>query len=230
MGARVVGLDGCRDGWIAAVVGGGQLVVEFRATARAALDACANAAVFVFDIPIGLSKDGRRKADAEARTFSKRPSSVFSPPPRAALAAGSYEEAKAIAKRERADGLSLNKQAYSLFDKIREVNEFVGDGRVYEAHPEVSFAAMNGGPLASGKKTWNGLMQRRALLAARGLVIPEAPGELGEAGERGAPDDIADAVACAWTAARIARGEARPLPDPPEGIKCGPPRGTAIWY
>ena len=230
MGARVVGLDGCKGGWIAAVVDGGRLVaVEFRASARAALDACADAAVLAFDIPIGLSLDGRRKADIEAKDcLGKHGNRVFYAPIRAALDARTLDDAHDASKR--ITGSAIQPTSAALLPKIREVDEFAGDARVYEAHPEVSFAAMNGGPLASRKKMWNGLMQRLALLAARGLAIPEAPDALGEAGERGAPDDIADAVACAWTAARIARGEARSLPDPPERIKCGPPRGTAIWY
>ena len=179
MGALAVGLDGCRDGWIAAVVDGGRLVaVEFRATARAALDACANAAVFAFDIPIGLSEDGRRAADKEARKLLGRgANSVFPAPIRGVLGIRAedfptrnraYAEARRLTEEATAlagDKHSLQAQSFGLLPKIREVDEFAGDARVYEAHPEVSFAAMNGGPLASRKKTWNGLMQRLALLA-----------------------------------------------------------------
>ena len=67
-------------------------------------------------------------------------------------------------------------------------------------------------------------MQRRALLFAAGLAIPDL---VGEASRRAAADDIVDAVACAWTAARITRCEACSLPDPPQRIDG---REVAIWY
>jgi len=40
-------------------------------------------------------------------------------------------------------------------------------------------------------------------------------------------DDLLDALACAAIAARIHRGLARPVPDPPERDACGLP--MAIW-
>ena len=228
MGALTVGLDGCKGGWIAAVAQDGRLIdVKFLAPACAALDAWPDAAVFAFDIPIGFSADGRRAADVEARKFlGKRAGNrMFYAPIRAAVEARNLEEAHEASKR--ITGSAIQPPSAALLPKIRQVAGIAGDKRVYEAHPEVSFAAMAGRPLASRKKTWNGLTQRRALLAARGLAISDA---LGEAGERGAPDDIADAAACAWTAARIARGEARSLPGQPQPLAGGPPRGAAIWY
>ena len=242
MGALTVGLDGCKGGWIAAVAQGGRLIdVKFLAPACAALDAWPDAAVFAFDIPIGLSADGRRAADVEARKFlgKRAGTTVFYAPIRDVLGIRAedfktYKLAYAKARKlteevtERAGSKhGLPAQSFGLLPKIREVDKFAGDKRVYEAHPEVSFAAMAGCPLTSSKKARDGSMRRRALLAARGLVIP---GALGEAGECGAPDDIADAVACAWTAARIARGEARSLPGSPQPLAGGPPRGAAIWY
>ena len=54
-------------------------------------------------------------------------------------------------------------------------------------------------------------MARRALLAGVGISLP---GNLAAAGAA-APDDILDAAAVAWSADRIARGQASSLPDPP---------------
>nr|WP_246594095.1 DUF429 domain-containing protein [Streptomyces auratus] len=56
------------------------------------------------------------------------------------------------------------------------------------------------------------------------MVLPD---DLGDAG-RTPPDDVLDAAAAAWTADRIARGRARPLPNPPERTAGGCP--VAIWY
>ena len=231
-----VGLDGCRTGWIAAVVRDGRLIaVEYRESARTAIEAYPDAEAFAFDIPIGLSSDGKRDADGQAREFlGERASSVFSSPLLSVLdvdvsAFATHREAYAEARRvsERASGgrQSISSQSFMLVPKIREVDALAAtDRRIHEAHPEVSFAMLAGGRALPSKKTWDGLMQRRALLSAAGLAIPDL---VDEASRRGAADDIVDAVACAWTAARIASGEARSLPDPPQRLDG---REVAIWY
>ena len=231
-----VGLDGCRTGWIAAVVRDGRLIaVEYARCARAAIEAYPDAEAFAFDIPIWLSSDGKRDADVQAREFlGERANSVFWSPLRAVLdvdatAYATHREAYAEARRvsERASGgrQSISSQSFMLVPKIREVDTLAAvDARIHEAHPEVSFAALSGGASLPSKKTWDGLMQRRALLSAAGLAIPDL---VDEASRRGAADDIVDAVACAWTAARIARGEACSLPDPPQRLDG---REVAIWY
>jgi len=72
------------------------------------------------------------------------------------------------------------------------------------------------------KRTWNGLMERRRVLAGAGIEVPAAL----PAGTAAA-DDVLDAAAVAWTAARKARGEARTLPDDPPWHDGRP---VAIWY
>jgi predicted RNase H-like nuclease len=90
---------------------------------------------------------------------------------------------------------------------------------------EISFAELNGGrPVAAGKKTWNGQMTRRALLAAAGIRLPD---DLADAGAV-PPDDILDAAAVAWSARRIGSGQASSLPRPPQSGGTGLP--IAIWY
>ena len=230
----VVGLDGCRDGWIAAVVEDGRLDrIELRPSARAALDAYEDASVFAFDIPIGLSQDGARDADAAARAFlGSRATSVFNAPPREVLdirvgyaGTTTHREAYRLANEatKRISGQGLASQSFALFAKIRDVRAVADDPRVYEAHPEVTFTELADGRPLARKTSWDGLMQRRGLLAAHGLAIPDL---VGEASAKGAADDIVDAVACAWTAGRVAAGEARSLPDPPQRIDG---REVAIW-
>jgi predicted RNase H-like nuclease len=58
-----------------------------------------------------------------------------------------------------------------------------------------------------------------------GIVVPV---DLGPAGRVAGVDDVLDAAVAAWSAQRIARGEARCLPDPPERDAEG--RSVAIWY
>ena len=219
--ATAVGLDGCPTGWIAAVLEDGRLApVQYWESARAALEAHAAAEAFAFDIPIGLSPDGKRAADVHARTFlGERANSVFWAPLGAVLdveanAFPNHRKAYAEARRasERASGgrQSLSSQSFAPVPKIRDVGGTAAeDDRVFEAHPEVSFASLAGGRPLPSKKTWDGLMQRRALLTVAGLAIPDL---VGEASRRCGADDVVDAVACAWTAERI------------DG------RDVAIWY
>ena len=52
------------------------------------------------------------------------------------------------------------------------------DERVREVHPEVSFHALAGRPLAASQAAGNGQTERRALLAGVGIRIPDALGEV----------------------------------------------------
>ncbi len=71
----------------------------------------------------------------------------------------------------------------------------------------MSFATLAGTHLQHPKRTWNGLMERRRLLAAAGIELPaDLPGC-----DAGA-DDVLDAAAVAWTAARKARGRGADAP------------------
>jgi len=87
--------------------------------------------------------------------------------------------------------------------------------RVFECHPEVAFCLMNGRePLHEPKKRPAGLDLRRALLVAQGYseaFLRSAALRPAHAG----PDDFLDACACAWTAARIFKGEAIRFPETP---------------
>ncbi len=184
-------------------------------------------AVVGLDIPIGLSETGPRAADLAARAaLGPRASSVFLTPVRQALTAPDHATAVLVSRAVTGAGVSI--QAYGLAAKILEVDTWVrgaGAGALFvEVHPEVSFAAMDGGrPLAARKKSWAGAVRRRALLAAHGVVLPD---ELGAAGSA-AVDDVLDAAAVAWTALRVATGRARRLPEVPEITPDG--REAAIW-
>jgi predicted RNase H-like nuclease len=84
------------------------------------------------------------------------------------------------------------------------------DPRLYEVHPEVSFRAMNDGePLAHRKKSAGGALERLRLLQRHGIHLPR----LSQAVATVPLDDVLDAAAAAWSALRIARGEARTLPE-----------------
>ncbi|MGH9187738.1 MAG: DUF429 domain-containing protein [Acidimicrobiales bacterium] len=210
--ARVAGVDGCRGGWVAAVVparGRGRSEVFVVARLAEVLDL--DLAVLAVDMPIGLPHRDRRACDAEARRrIGPRRSSVFPAPVRAALAAwvegASYGDT--VAASRAASGRGLSRQAFNLLGKIAEVDELVTrtTGRLVEAHPEASFAAMAGATLAHAKRTPAGAEQRRSLVSE---VFPDAPARVRGA----APDDLLDAYAAAWTARRVGAGTAVALGD-----------------
>jgi predicted RNase H-like nuclease len=165
------------------------------------------------DMPIGLSADGLRQADAEARRFiGPRRSSVFPPPPRDLLEAPhDYTGLNALAKSIRA---GLSRQTFNIIPKMRELDAAITPAlqrRLRESHPEVSFCALQGECLRFNKRRREGRANRRELLASvYGPSVQDwkPPGA--------AMDDLYDAAVLAWTASRVARGEARSLPVVPE--------------
>ncbi|MBV1853184.1 DUF429 domain-containing protein [Catellatospora tritici] len=228
MTVRVLGVDACKAGWVGILLHGEQVSACFGVTIAelvAVAEAAGPVAVVGIDIPVGLPDRGRRAADVLARTQAgPRWASIFMTPVRTALEAEGHAEAIRRNREVAAEGVSA--QAYGLRSKILDVDSWVrGQGRrVVEVHPELSFAAMAGGPLASGKTTWAGSEQRRALLAGAGLNLV---GELGPAGQLARVDDVLDAAAAAWSARRVADGVAVCVPAEPEFFSDGLP--AAIW-
>jgi predicted RNase H-like nuclease len=227
-GRPVLGVDACAAGWVGVALTGRTV----RAVAHAEIGGLVAMAVadgplaaIAIDIPIGLADSGTRQADLLARRAAgSRRASVFVTPARASLLAGTYAEALAVSRALTGAGISV--QSYRLRDKILQVDCWRERApcQVVEAHPELSFAAMAGAPLADGKATWAGAVRRRQLLAAHGIDLA---GDLGLSGLRVGVDDVLDAAAVAWTATRVADGTARRLPAEAErfsdGVDC------AIW-
>ena len=191
-------------------------------------------AVAAIDIPIGLTARGPRACDVAARRLLGRPraSSVFPAPIRPALSALTRAAASRITAR--LDGRGVGTQAWNLYARIREVDVALRtDARlralVYESHPEISFRAIHDGrTITSGKKTGSGRRQRERLVErhfGRGCVgrirrlLPRA---------EVATDDILDAFAVLWTAARIHAGIATALPAVPACDPCGLPMRIVI--
>ncbi len=175
--------------------------------------------ILVVDVPIGLperASPGGRAADRAARKLlpKERKSSVFPTPSRQALGAESFEEARRLNAPA-----GLNRQTYALFPVLREVDRAMRpelQERVYEGHPELSFLHLAGPALVrTSKRDRRGLLRRNEVLAeafgpawqALFLEVPLPPAK---------KRDLVDAGALLWTAQRIARGEARYVPEPPD--------------
>jgi predicted RNase H-like nuclease len=123
------------------------------------------------------------------------------------LAATSYDEA---CRRSRAaQGKALSLQTWHITDRIRDLDSAL-DGRtdaVTECHPEVSFTFLAGVPLPP-KRSAEGRDARRSALST--WVDIEAALMTAPRGPR--PDDLLDALVCAWSAMRMVDGDAVRLP------------------
>ena len=231
----VLGVDGCRGGWVGIVLTADDAVHGvFGATVGelvAAAGATAGPPVVVgVDMPLHLSSTGWRPCDAAVRAhLGPKRSSVFPVPPAPALAVDDYAAACAVSRR--LTGKAFSMQLWMLRPKVLELAAWwSGEGGsidVREVHPETSFSLMAGAPILAGKSTPEGRAARRTALAAHGLVVDDR--DLAVPG-RTRPDDVLDAAAVAWSARRIAAGAARCFPDPPVVLDGdGPTRVQAVW-
>jgi predicted RNase H-like nuclease len=195
---------------------------------HALAEACEGLSILAVDMPIGFVDVPRppRACEAEARKLLPgKASSVFPTPCRAALACTTHAEANATSKKL---GIGINQQTFHLFPKMREVDALLRGNRklkrvVFEAHPELAFARMNGGkPVLSKKRQPEGYAERLKLLARHGFrtKIERLSGA--------ARDDILDAIAVCRTATLIASGQARRLGPARQRDSCGLPMN--IWF
>lgn len=231
----LLGVDGCPGGWFAvrgATDGQPETGTVYRTFAEL-LAAAPSGAIVAVDIPIGLRDAGARLCDVEARRMLApgRSSSVFPAPLRSTLAAETHSEASAL--RRAAEGKGMSIQSFAITRKVREVEEALAkaperEAAVYEVHPEVSFAALNGGaPLRFTKKTSAGRQERLALLER---LFDLAPARLIGGRDRAqvGADDVLDAFVALWTAQRIGKGCHASLPAVPENDRLR--RRMAIFY
>jgi len=205
----VGGADGCRTGWVVCRrAADGTLDIE---VVKTLADACEGLSILAVDMPIGLTDMPRpgRACEGQARALLPgKASSVFPTPCRPALACMTHAHANATSKKL---GVGLNQQTFHLFPKLREVDELLRSRPrlkriVYEAHPELAFARMNGGkPVLSKKRKPDGYAERCQLLAEHGFActVDRLSGA--------ARDDILDAIAVCRTAVLIAEGKATRL-------------------
>ena len=212
---QVAGIDGCRGGWVIAVValeGDEVLSVERTADLGAVVGDLRSGSLAAagIDIPIGLPAAGPRGCDCEARRLlGTRRSSVFPAPLRPVLGASHYQEA--LVRARAASGKGMSRQAYGILPKVQEVDRLMTptlQAQLVEVHPEVSFAVLVGRPMSHPKRTVQGRAER---LEALHGVFAEVDVWAGERVVGAQPDDAVDALVVAWTARRFAGGRHRQL-------------------
>lgn len=200
----IVGIDGCAAGWLVVALMANQTWrVGIFPNIESVWAAYRTAQVILIDIPIGLSENGDRLCDREARRLlgPRRAVSVFPVPCRPAVYAKTYQEACEINQTH--TGRRLSKQTWGIVPKIREVDEFLRQnpdarGIVREVHPEVCFCTLNKSAMVHGKKTVEGAQERRAVLERYypriGELIADAQKRLVRT-RSASLDDVIDAAA-----------------------------------
>lgn len=221
-----VGIDGCKGGWITAVICGGELrLYKFASFAEIAekqfkkqpFDAC------LVDMVIGLQEnDEQIRPDTMAREILKArrgaPSTVFPAPCRKAV----YGETKEERIQANVEVLhkKFSSQADAIIPKIREVDEFLQampsyKNKILESHPEVCFARLNGQVLSSSKHEKEGIRERVAVIAEYLPQITE--NQIVEKARQMScsKDDITDSVCLAIVANMLAQGKTETIPARP---------------
>lgn len=224
----IIGLDGTKAGWIAALREGSSGKVSI-AGVEAFLPwakSLPRESVIGIDMPMGLratTEDGGRSCERAARAFlgKGKSSSVFSTPSRGAVYAATWEEACTIVRRDVPGRKGISRQAWNIFPKIREIDSALSKRLpldIRETHPEVAFATMNGDKaILASKKSDEGRAARLRLLKKAGL---DAAPFLTQRPTGCAADDLIDAFACLWAAERIYKGVA---------VGYGDPSQSPIW-
>ena len=205
------GIDACRGSWVMALIAAEPThssALHFAADFAPLVDRCRASMVAAVgvDMPIGFAEDGNREAERLARArLGRRASTLFGMPAHAVLDVDDWEEALAVNRRIAGKGFS--KQSFHLLDGSREVRAALTPAEqpwCCEVHPESSFTAMNGGTPLVSKHTGDGRRQRLDVVTR--LVAVDAAHRMVESGLPVV--DALDAYAAAWSAARLARGEA----------------------
>lgn len=218
---RFIGVDGCKGGWIGAVIEDGFLEVKRYDSILQLAEAYPAFDGFLIDMAIGLqeSASDMRPDDAARKLLASRSSTIFPVPVRQAV----YAEGEDQQKKANIEviGKSLAKQSMAIIPKIRELDEFLNEHREYknvicESHPELCFARLNGDVLTSRKKEFFGFSERAHILSEY-LGMENLEGMWNKAKElRCNPDDIIDAVCLAVTAGLKAQNMCETVPADPK--------------
>jgi predicted RNase H-like nuclease len=227
----VVGVDGCRGGWLAVKLSPDGVAKSRIFEDMASLWAAhLQAALILVDIPIGLPEAANdRTCDKEARkVLGPRRASVFPVPCRAAVYAPDYDAA--INLNEKITGKRIFRATWNLIPRMRQVDEILqadsrARGVIRKGHPEVLFWGLNKRrPLAFYKKEAAGEAERLEVLQrvyrrARPLFLELKKNLLAKSA---APDDLLDALAAAVTGL-VGRTNLKTLPPSPEHDAYGLP-------
>lgn len=217
-----VGVDGCKGGWITAIISNGELSLKKYSDFSKMVFDTAQFDGMLVDMVIGLPSNieqYEKRPDGIARKIVKpRTSTVFAVPTRQAV----YEFTKDKQKDANlsAIGKGLSEQTIAIIPKMREVDEFLLSNEEYmnvirESHPEVCFARLNGEVLMTNKSEKEGITDRVQVLSRYLQWLSEEYVRTSAKKLGCKLDDILDAVCLAVTANLDAQGRTEIIPENP---------------
>ncbi len=215
--ARYLGVDGFRDGWVAAWIDdeGHQGFAHARELSR--LLAMPHSRAMI-DMPVGLPATGHRTCDVEARKLMG--AVVFTGARRNLWAFPDQASANQYYWQHEGAGMGISCQLWNIRDKIREVDDLMTPERqrtIGEAHPELIIWRLNDGVRLSPKKSAAGRAQRIRILIKQGFGDIEK-WLMQRRGTGIGRDDLIDACACA-IAARDGRARLGGDERDPRGLR-----------
>ncbi|MGD8798338.1 MAG: DUF429 domain-containing protein [Desulfobacterales bacterium] len=225
-----IGVDGCRNGWIAVALNSDRnWAIDVYKTIDVLWDAVKPLSSMFIDIPIGLPHANKRICDMQARKLlGRRGSSVFAVPCRKALQAKNYRQACRINKQ--VTGVKLSIQTWNICGKIKEIDIWLPATRearlkIRESHPELCFWALAGKRImAHSKKTAHGFAERYSILKKTypqsGAIVKQALNQFRR--KDVARDDILDALVLA-VSERFSAGKPKSVPSDPSVDEKGLP-------
>lgn len=215
-----LGADGCKDGWIVAVLDGDLRLERFQSIGKI-IEEYPKFSAFLIDMVIGLrdSLEQIRPDDMARKELKPRGSTLFPVPSRSAVYQDTYDEQKKA--NIGTLGKSLSKQSSAIISKIREMDEFISAhpeyrNKIDESHPELTFARLNGSVLLTKKKDPEGIDERIRIIKRflPGIKIPDLYVKAKEF--KCNADDLADAIGLAVVARLKTQGMCETIPENPE--------------
>jgi predicted RNase H-like nuclease len=156
-------------------------------------------------MPLAVPVSGRRPCDGlAAARLGRARSSIFPAPPRAVLECPTHAAAVVLSRELTGRGISI--QTYNIRSQILDWLAVDLPPTAVEVSPELAFRGLAPEIDFLPKKTARGAGQR---IAALGRWVP--PAVFADLPPGARLDDCLDALACSWSAARFADGEAEIL-------------------
>lgn len=216
---KFIGIDGCKGGWIAAILDENGLQMEKHQTLENLVMAHSGFSECLIDMVIGLQEkreDIRPDSDAR-KIISKRASTIFPAPCRQAVYADMVAEKYDL--NLQILGKKFTPLTLGIMPKIREVDEFFDNYPIYknvlkESHPEVCFSRLLGETIMTKKNTVEGIEERINLLS-RFIPIDRAYLIAKEKEFKCSQDDLLDAICLAVTGVLVQGGNCERVPEKP---------------
>lgn len=221
-----IGVDGCKGGWITAIISNGKLLLEKYTNLEDIVLDYGTFDEFLIDMVIGLPSTSEQiRPDAEARRMIKeRSSTIFPVPCRQAVYAENV--ANAYDENVRILGKKFTPLTVGIIPKMREVDSYLQENSQYknlikESHPEVCFARLNGSTVLSKKADIDGVEERIRILSKFMEEISFEKIKLCAKEFKCNIDDIIDAICLAVSANLVNQGEYTVIPESPMADETG---------